>query len=219
MNFWYNFDLLFNPGFGKVPTEIQDAYLLEFPLLPNWLIDRNEANIQNYPANFTDRIKSSNELTSVIKMLCSHQITKYNEIVNLPKGSELLEKAFEYFGQGVLFDDIIDPTTSLPRRPDSERVHMMDALHFGYPRWYVFSRAAVIAGENEEFWLNLSRLVALAYNLHKELDPKQSRNGQNPNNQEHPELAQELISSFKNSSFDQLDLVFDNSDVRDLMHM
>ena len=41
-----------------------------------------------------------------------------------------LQKAFQHFGQGVLFDDSIDEESHLPRRPYDDKVHMMDALHF-----------------------------------------------------------------------------------------
>jgi hypothetical protein len=219
MDFWYNFDLLFNPEFGQVPQEIQNTYTDELQLLQNWLIYRSATNRQNYPTNFIDKIKNDNKMVDSIKILCNYQKKEYNKLLNLNNGEDLFDKAFEYFGQGVLFDNTIDSNTNQPRRPDNERIHMMDSLYFGYPRWHVFCRSAVIAGEDIKFWLNLSRLVALAYELHMQLHPQQSKNGEDPNNQEHPEIVQQLKTKFTNFTFDQLDDEFDNPHVRDLFHM
>ena len=219
IDFWFNFDLLFNPGFGRVPQEIQDSYIHELQLLQNWLIFRNLSNTQNYPFNFINKIQSDSEMVNSIKILCNYQRKEYNKLLDLSDGKNMFDKGFEYFGQGILFDNTIDSNTNQPRRPDNERIHMMDSLHFGYPRWYVFCRSAVIAGEDDQFWLELSRLVALAYRLHMQLHPKQSIDGKDPKNQEHPEVVQQIKSQFKDSTFEQLDSVFDNPNVRDLFHM
>ena len=219
MDFWYNFDLLFNPGFGQVPQEIQDTYTHELQLLQNWLLSRGPNNIQKYPSNFIDKVKNDSEMVKSIEILCNNQIKEYNKLLNHDKGEDLFDNAFEYFGQGILFDDSIDSTSNKPRRPDNERIHMMDSLHFGYPRWYVFCRSVVITGHEQKFWLNLSRLIALAYELHMQLHPQQSKEGQDPKNQENPELVQQLKSKFKDYTFEQLDEEFDNQHVRDLLHM
>ena len=42
MNFWYEFDRYFNPGFGHTPPDILQAYRFESGLLPNWLVDRDD---------------------------------------------------------------------------------------------------------------------------------------------------------------------------------
>ncbi len=96
---------------------------------------------------------------------------------------------------------------------------MMDTLHFGYPRWYVFCSSAVIIGQDEKFWLSISRLIAIAYELHIQLQTHQSKNGENPNNPEHPEIIQEVVAKFQNATFDQFDSQFDNPTVRDVFHM
>ena len=71
----------------------------------------------------------------------------------------LIQKAFEYFGQGVLFDDFSDVETNQPRRPSDDRVHMMDSIHFGYPRWHVFCRSASFIGLDQDIWLKIDRLI------------------------------------------------------------
>ncbi len=115
MDFWYNFDLLFNTDFGQVPQDILYTYHNVFQLVPDWLVDCSKSNIQNYPSNFIDGIKNSNEMIDSIKLLCKYQIQEFNKLLNLDNGKELLEKAFEGFGQGILFDDLIDKNTNQPR--------------------------------------------------------------------------------------------------------
>jgi hypothetical protein len=115
---------------------------------------------------------------------------------------DLFNKDFAYFGQGTPFDNTIDSNTHQPRRPDNERIHMINTLHYGYPRWYVFCRSAVIANEDAKFWLNLSKLVALAYELHMTLNPTQSVNREDSINKEHPEMVQQLKTKLTNTTFD-----------------
>jgi hypothetical protein len=213
MDFWYKFDLFFNPGFRQTPPAILQAYGLESSLLPNWLIDRNATNMQNYPTNFADRIKQSPDLIRSIELIAENQLNIINQ--NLGKdNNQLMQKAFEYFGQGVLFDDSLDEETQLPRRPVGDKVHMMDSLHYGYPRWHVFCRSAVFAGQDQDVWLKLDRVVALAYTLHQKVNPKIDLDGKDPRNPEHTDIVDVLLPVIESAGFDQLDQYFDNDNVR-----
>ena len=214
MDFWYEFDRFFNPGFGHTPPDILQAYRFESSLLSNWLVDRNEVNIQNYPANFENRINQSPDLISSIKLIATTQLNMINEKIG--DDNDLLQKAFGYFGQGLLFDDSLDQTTQLPRRPNGDKVHMMDALNYGYPRWHVFCRSAVIVGDNKDAWLKIDRVVALGYELHRKLRPKTDQGGKDPQNPEHPEMVDELLPVIESEDFGQLDKRFDNEDVRSI---
>jgi hypothetical protein len=212
MDFWYQFDLFFNPGFRQTPPKVLEAYRSETSLLPAWLFDHNVVNIQNYPENFMNRITQSPDLINAIGLIAENQLRIIKE--RLGDDNELLQKAFEYFGQGVLFDDSLDETTQLPRRPDWDKVHMMDAVNYGYPRWHVFCRSAAFAGQDQDMWLKIDRLVALAYNLHKRLNPKSDQKGKDPQNPERPDIVQELLLNISSADFNQLDEQFDNDDVR-----
>jgi hypothetical protein len=213
MDFWYEFDLFYNPGFGQTPPDIREAYRFESGLLPNWLIDHSQANIKNYPANFMNRINESSTLINSIKLIATTQSNMLNEKL---EDNELLQKAFEYFGQGVLFDNALDQITQLPRRPNGDKIHMMDTLHYGYPRWHVFCRSAVFVGNDKDAWLKIDRFVALGYELHKKLRPKTDQDGKDPQNPEHPEQVEELLPVIMAEDFDQLDKRFDNEDVRSM---
>lgn len=135
----------------------------ESGLLSGWLTDRNEMNMQNYPQNFQDRINMSDDLINAISLLSENQLNMINEKLD---DDVLIQKAFEYFGQGVLFDDFSDVETNQPRRPSDDRVHMMDSIHFGYPRWHVFCRSASFIDLDQDIWLKIDRLIGLAYALH-----------------------------------------------------
>lgn len=96
IDFWYEFDRLFNPHFGEVPSDIDNAERFESGLLSGWLADRNEMNIQNYPQNFQDRINMSDDLINAISLLAKNQLNMINE--KLDGDDILIQKAFEYFG-------------------------------------------------------------------------------------------------------------------------
>jgi hypothetical protein len=215
MDFWYEFDRLFNPRFGEVPSDIHNAERFESGLLSGWLTDRNVMNIRNYPHNFQNRTNMSDEIVSSIGLLAENQLKVINE--KLGGDDILIQKAFEYFGQGILFDDFLDGETNQSRRPSDDRVHMMDSIHFGYPRWHVFCRSAGFIGLDQDMWLKIDRLVGLAYALHMKLAPRRSGSGgSNPQNPERPDVVDELGSIFEASSFVQLDEHFDNIFVREL---
>jgi hypothetical protein len=215
IDFWYEFDRLFNPRFGEVPSDIDNAERFESGLLSGWLTDRNEMNMQNYSQNFQDRINMSDDLINAISLLAENQLNMINE--KLDGDDILIQKAFEYFGQGVLFDDFSDGETNQPRRPSDDRVHMMDSIHFGYPRWHVFCRSAGFIGLDQDIWLKIDRLIGLAYALHMRLAPRRSGlDGSDPQNPEQPSIVAELGPMFEASSYVQLDEHFDNRFVRAL---
>jgi hypothetical protein len=66
VDFWYHFDLFFNPTFGRVPNEILQIYnnILSLPVL--WLSDRSLNDGENYPTNFRDRIKYTKEIVEIL---------------------------------------------------------------------------------------------------------------------------------------------------------
>lgn len=210
MDFWYEFDLLFNGRFGRVPPDIDEAYRLESGLVLYWLADRDKSNMKHYPENFMSRLRQT-EVTNSIRLLADNQLRIINEKLD---HDMQLQKAFQYFGQGVLFDNFLDEESNLPRRPDDEKVHMMDVIHFGYPRWHIFCRSAAFIGLDQDTWLKINRLVGLAYALHMRLGPRQSQDGSDPQNPERPDLVEELLPIFTSYSFDQLDGHFDNNYVR-----
>ena len=179
-----------------------------------WLAARDKSSIKNYPENFIARIRRTEETTNAIKLLADNQLRIIGEKLDY---NIQLQKAFQYFGQGVLFDDLLDEESHLPRRPNDDKVHMMDVVHLGYPRWHVFCRSAAFIGLDQDTWLKIDRLVGLAYALHMRLEPRQSQDGSDPQNPERLDLVQELLPIFTSYSFDQLDGHFDNEHVRSFL--
>jgi hypothetical protein len=167
-------------------------------------------NIKNYPDNFIKKINETPGLIDAINLLAENQLKVINEKLE----NEYIQKAFEYFGQGVLYDNFLDNETQLPRRPNNDKVHMMDDIHFGYPRWHVFCRSAVFIGQDYDTWLKIDRHVGLAYALHTKLAPQPSQDGNDPQNPERPDIVEELRPVFTTASFEQLDEHFDNKNVR-----
>jgi hypothetical protein len=214
LDFWYRFDLLFNPTFGQVSEDVLEAYdsILNLPAL--WLSDRSSNDGRDYPSNFSRRILDNEEIADSLNLLANYQFNEYNKLIEMSGDKTNLQRAFEFFGQGILFDNCLDEITQQPRRPNNEKVHMMDIANVGYPRWYVFCRSAVIAGLDSDFWTIIARLVAVAFSLHSSLNPVQSVNGEDPQNKSSPLLAKKYLAQFRKSDLISLDKLFDNQDIR-----
>lgn len=217
-DFWYNFDMLFNMRFGQVPAVIMEAYTHVLNLPVKWLMIR-ASDIENYPDNFIKIIQNSNDIVNALGIVSDFQVKEYNKLISQHGNKELLIKAFSTFGQGLLYDNYLIENSHQPRRPNDEKIHMMDNVYVGYPRWYIYCRAAVIAGQNEEYWTDIGRFVTLAYSLHLRLDPQQSESGEDPENQENEQVVNEFLTQLKNSNFDQLDSLYDNLQVREAFGM
>lgn len=83
------------------------------------------------------------------------------------KGNTETEKiAYELFAQGLLFDNELDDN-SLPRRPEGDKIHMMDSGIIGYIVWHAFIRLVVLLHSHDSVidsnkWLLIDRHIALA---------------------------------------------------------
>jgi hypothetical protein len=82
---------------------------------------------------------------------------------------DAIRRAFEDFGQGVLYDD-------RPPRPTGFHVHMMDgtpANWVGWQRWNANIRASQELGANSNRWSHINRCVGLAWAIQTEANPIQ----------------------------------------------
>lgn len=118
---------------------------------------------------------------------------------------ESQQKAFEDFGQGVLYDDRAP-------RPLERRIHMMDEGHYGFYRWHLFIRTAALLNHELEIWIQVDRHLRLACAIDSKQHPKQSKNdGNNPNN---PDMSAAILNDIRafwlSLSFEELDKEFDN---------
>ncbi|MCA9774736.1 MAG: hypothetical protein KC466_20115 [Myxococcales bacterium] len=111
-------------------------------------------------------------------------------------------RAFEDFGQGVLFDD---------RRSKGHKVPMMRIYEewgrtpIEYFRWHCFARAAQAAGVEPDRWLHLDRAITLAWKIQTEARPE-------PDNAHNPGLPEprraELRARYMAMSAEELDEVW-----------
>jgi hypothetical protein len=112
MDFWYEFDLFFNRDFFESPLKSEQentiqTYTYESQLMGNWFLMLNDK--QNYPNNFKNFIVNSDNIINSINHLSKYQIQIIKE--KLGDDESLIEKAFQDFGQGVLYDDLINEQT------------------------------------------------------------------------------------------------------------
>lgn len=196
INFWFEFDEMSNPGFvrltneGKVEREddgrpkrrIQpEVYTeLETTILSrehaiDTLFSRNYSRISrslNFDS-FKEQVENQNYKTE-IKSLSGRQLQIIHR--HFPQYNEMFRDAFEYFGQGALFDIEHDMERAALDRSGNlvkYRIHMADGSGI-YGRWHSFIRAAIIYNENVTDWTTIDKALAAAYMIHYKVNPAQS---------------------------------------------
>ena len=197
--FWNEFD---NNFIGNsVSQEVINAFNLVYAKgfnfwLKRWRIHRL---LGTFPEGFKNELDQ--QVSREVLFLADKQLEIINKFFKGDAESE--RRAFEEFGQGILYDDVN------PREP-RDKIHKMDAYPLppiGYHRWHVFIRMAVLSGANNDRWIQIDRLVGLAWALQSELFPENN----NPNNSEISQRAIEnLRSLWLQRSFEELDNAFGN---------
>jgi hypothetical protein len=195
-NFWYEFDNFF------LWDERQDVLKAIGNISDLDRICKEHKINSTYPIDFMNEVRRDEERVNSIIFLAQKQLDIINNIFGSDIESE--QRAFEDFGQGILFDD-------RSPRPLSNRVHMMDEGQFGFYRWHTFIRTAVLLNQDPQRCLHVDRHIGLACAIDSVQRPRQSTNdGNNPNNSEiTPETLDKLRSSWLQLSFEELDAEFD----------
>jgi hypothetical protein len=195
-NFWNEFDNFFLWDKRQdVLKAVGDTSDLDTILMEH-------KNNDTYPVGYINEVKQDEDRINSVIFLSQKQLDIMNKIFGNDIESE--QRAFEDFGQGVLYDD-------RDRRPVNNRVHMMDAGQFGFYRWHTFIGTAVLLNQNPQRWLHVDRHIGLAGAIDSIQHPKQSSDdGSNPNNSEiSPEMLDKLRSFWLQLSFEELDTEFD----------
>lgn len=202
--FWTEFDDQFK---YDPPADVRQAYAAVFRgnfsrLLFRWRQHRRDGT---YPAAFRAELLPAR---NAVLLLASRQVEVFNRYF---AGDETAERlALEDFGQGVLFDG---------RRPDGDKVHMMDTggpqnPPIGYHRWHAFARAVVLVGADAagdalaDRWLGINRGQALAWAIQSELRPSQDKPDNPPMR---PDRLRALRERWTGMDAGQLDTAFDRS--------
>jgi hypothetical protein len=196
INFWFEFDDMANPGFvvlnnkGEMETEkdgspkhrIKREVLDELIALfftPKHSIEEffiNNYNPKSRTLNFVkfkEQVENEN-YKSKIQSLSGRQL----EIItrHFPEYDDAFRDAFEYFGQGALYDkDHDNERTQLESTGELRkyRVHMGDGRGI-FGRWYSFIRAAILSDISNNDWLTIAKALAVAYMIHYKVIPRQS---------------------------------------------
>jgi len=198
MEFWFEFDNVFNPGFGLVTDEVFTAYDATgapFGITGAW---RRHRGAGTYPDGFGAEMAPN---SAALLFLADQQLLILDR--HFGGDSDAERSAFEEFGQGILFDS---------RRPAGDKIHKMDrrpdGATNGYHNWHAFIRAAVLVGANEARWLGIDRLVGLGWAIQTAAMPVQDA----PDN---PPLPAARLQTLRNRwltfDVDQLDAAFDSS--------
>ena len=135
---------------AAIPKKVLEAYNIVFKdgfdhWVKRW---RQHRRLGTYPQGFIGEISS---IRDKILFLANMQVAIMD--LYFDGDSKLERRAFEDFGQGVLFD-------SKHWRDRSDHIHKMDIVGpdknhpRGYHRWHVFIQAAALLGADSNRWLN-----------------------------------------------------------------
>src|SRR5919199_2693956 len=160
MDFWYQFDNLF---LFRRPSEITNALGVVDPY--GKLLDRFLYHYQN--GTIETNFKSQHEnIKESVKLLADSQVRIIDD--HFKGNIQAQQMAFELFAQGLLFDDALDDS-GLPRRPEGDKIHMMDSSIIGYIVWHAFVRLVVLlyggdsaGADSSNKWLQTDRHIGLA---------------------------------------------------------
>jgi hypothetical protein len=208
INFWYEFDNIFNPLYNKPDSEARKAWNKVFgeeDLINRW---RRHRLSGTYPKKYIDELSS---LSNEIKYLADQQLSVLENRFHGDLNIEL--KAFEDFGQGILYDNNREH-----KRFHGDRIHKMDTgwpqPPIGYHRWHAFIRAAELMNlGSQDRWLQIDRYVGLAWVIQCKQIPKDSDHStdEDPKN---PRIESDLLTRLEEiwlqKSFEELDNAFDS---------
>ena len=196
-DFWFDFDNQTLWQRSRVISEsFQRAYFqhgFSLDSFPEFL--RTSFNSPSHPDSFVGMVEPGKSGITDLAAIHLQLIDRHL------RDDESIRRAFEDFGQGLLFDDRAP-------RPVGRHVHMMDGTPdtwVGWQRWHGFIRAAALLGSDTDRWLHIDRSMALAWAIQTEANPEID----NPNN---PPLAEHRLAKLRNVwmslNFDQLDWAF-----------
>lgn len=199
MDFWNDFDNTFHFRISPSIDKYYDAIFPPSPTIPHdfdrpirqWLYHRRN---QSYPDGFKKEIVS---IKPELIGLANEQMRFFNDALH--RDSDLIQKAFEDFGQGILYDD---------RR--ALKLHKMDgdppALLVGYFRWHVFIQALLLLSEFDKLWYQIDQYVGLAWAIQL-IAPIKEQDPNNPGLKD--EKLAELRTRWLSMSSQQLDDEFE----------
>jgi hypothetical protein len=169
MDFWYEFDNTFHFQIDPTVDQYYQELFYNFPegfdyLNVKWLYHKRN---HSYPDGLRNDLSS---LKPSITGLANEQIKVINS--GLHRNPELIQKAFEDFGQGILYDD---------RR--ALNIHKMDGQPptplIGYFRWHTFIQTVVLFDEFDQLWPQIDQYVGLAWAI-QSIAPIQEQSPTNP---------------------------------------
>src|SRR5215210_7756709 len=211
MDFWFEFDDFFLFNFTEnirgaifddiIPFDLQNGFVTH---QQNGTLNTDFKRELNKP--------ELQQLRDSIKLVADNHLRIQNEF--FANNVALEQAAFEYFGQGSLFDDGMGQDGK-PRRQLARRIHMMDGGIGGYLLWYSFIRSVMILGFSGDSnrWLQTVRHIALSAAIDSVVGPKQSENppGEDPRIRDHtanridPAALSPLRAEWLTKSVDQID--------------
>lgn len=235
-NFWLDFDRPFNGAFGNISNEMEKLINMSQIIHAKYLQSFNSDKMNLDEANFKNEIES-NVIRQDIYNLANAQFDIIFNHFRDEKGVldlNNLKRAFEDFGQGVLYDSKHDNERTFVdgfgnpqyyKKTENKmifRIHKMDS-EGQWTLWHSFMRAAGLTFPKDSKYFELDKLIAYSCMINHIVRPKQSfefPNGeipedsiQNPNGPGSPEALEKAKFILDLKAFKELDKIIKTYDV------
>jgi hypothetical protein len=212
MDFWYKFDDYFQYHASQETKKNIKTIRVKFKLYQRF---RRHFLDNTINTTFIQELENNPEVIESLKRLAFDQLTIINH--ELKCDPQLEQSAFEYFGMGILFDDVVDEQGNYRRSP-LNKIHLMDENIYGYFSWHSFVRSiSILLYDNTERWLQLDRFIALSAAIYSKQKPKQSTadgNKPDPMNKRIDLVSlQNLRNIYLKLNFEEIDNKFFNMEI------
>ncbi len=235
--FWYEFDSPFNGAFRTFKKEMRDLIVISGKILSSYNRNFDSISMNLNEIKFKKDLDNEEVKNGICKLAWEQFKIIYNNFGDEKGNLKLdnLRRAFEDFGQGVLYDANHDnDRTALDNDGNPMydkktgnlmvyRIHKMDSPG-QWEWWNSFIRASGLTFPNESKYFELDKLIAYSCMINYLVQPKQSfefpggkvpeGNPQNPNGPGSPEALDKakFILDFK--EFKDFDKIIKTYDVK-----
>lgn len=208
IDFWYKFDDYFAFSASAITKNHIKNIRITYKITDQFRRNYEEKTINS---TLSGILRNNSDVSESIKYLMVNQLKIIKE--ELKNDSDTERIAFEYFAQGLLFDDYRDGNGNFRRKP-STRIHRMDEGKYGYITWHAVVRCASlieIDSMDPELLLDFDRNIVLAALLDNLQKPKPSTIFGEPPNPPNMPLSEtkleEMEESVLSMDFDELDRI------------
>jgi hypothetical protein len=225
--FWYEYDYPFNSTFRDIGNDMKYLLNISSNIYSRYRQNYDRTSLKLNEISFKNSIKEMFADEEILRLANIQSKIIHDNFVD----KKDLEKAFEDFGQGILYDVFHDNERTARDRDGNPiyypvngnlmrfRIHKMDSKVM-WKWWHSFMRGTALIYPNEIRYFEIDRLIAYAYIIDFIVKPKQyyefvngeipKNHPQNPCGPGSPEAVREAKFILSAEKFKELDKIFED---------